>query len=58
MEYLGYTEKQVRTLRALLDLTEVHGLDNCKNIVNMCQILDDNKRINVQEEVKDGKENL
>ena len=58
MEYLGYTDKQIRTLRALLDLTEVRGVENCTNIVNMRQIIDSAQKIDVKEEVQDGKENL
>lgn len=58
MEYLGYTDKQIRTLRALLDLTEVRGVDNCTNIVNMRQIIDSAQKIDVKEDKKDGEENL
>jgi hypothetical protein len=57
MEYLAYTEKQIRTLKALLDMTEISGIENCKRIIMMFQILEENKKVNV-EEVKDGKENL
>jgi hypothetical protein len=57
MEYLAYTDNQIRTLKALLDLTEVHGIENTKRIIMMFQILEENKKVNV-EEVKDGKENL
>lgn len=58
MEYLGYTDKQIRTLRALLDLTEVRGVENCTNIVNMRQIIDSAQKIDVKEDKKDGEENL
>ncbi len=62
MEYLAYTDNQIRTLRALLDLTEVRGVENCTNIVNMRQIIDSAQKIDVKEDEKedkkDGKENL
>jgi hypothetical protein len=56
MEYLAYTEKQIRTLKALLDMTEISGIENCKRIIMMFQILDEHKM--VKEESEDGKENL
>lgn len=58
MEYIAYTDKQIRTLRALLDLTEVRGVENCTNIVNMRQIIDNPLNIDDKEAVQDGKENL
>lgn len=55
MELIAYTDQQIRTMRALLDMTEVHGLENCKNIVMMRDIIDHNQRVDVsEEEVKDG----
>ena len=58
MEYFGFTYQQIRTMRALLDMTEIHGLENCKNILMMNDILNKGRQIDVSEEVKDGKENL
>lgn len=54
MEFNGYTDQQMQTLRVLLETTEVKGVENCKNIVMIKQIIDQGKRIKVDEEVQDG----
>lgn len=55
MELVAYTDQQIRTLRVLLDTTEVQGYENCKNVVMMRDIIDHNQRVNVSdEEVENG----
>ena len=55
MELVAYTDQQIRTLRVLLDTTEVQGYENCKNVVMMWDIIDHNQRVNVSdEEVENG----
>jgi hypothetical protein len=48
---MTYTDEQIRTARALLDMIEVHGYESCKNVVLLRQILD-----SPQKEVKHGEE--
>ena len=50
MKLIAYTEEQIRTLRVLLDVTEVKGLENCKNIVMMREIVDRCQIVDVKEE--------
>lgn len=50
MKLIAYTEEQIRTLRVLLDVTEVKGLENCKNIVMMREIVDRYQIVDVKEE--------
>ena len=50
MKLIAYTEEQIRTLRVLLETTEVKGLDNCKNIVMMREIVDRCQIVDVKEE--------
>jgi hypothetical protein len=54
MLYNAYTDVQFRTLRALLETTQVEGYENCKNIVMMREIIDHGKKVEVKEEEKDG----
>lgn len=53
MFYNAYTDVQFRTLRALLETTQVEGYENCKNIVMMREIIDHGKKVEVKEE-EDG----
>lgn len=54
MIFNAYTEEQFRTLRVLLDTTEVQGYQNCKNVVMMMDILNHGRKVEVKEEEKDG----
>jgi hypothetical protein len=49
----AYTDEQFRTLRVLLETTEVKGYENCKNVVMMREILDHGRKVEVKEE-EDG----
>ncbi len=55
MIFNAYTEEQFRTLRVLLDTTEVQGYQNCKNVVMMMDILNHGRKVEVKEE-EDGEE--
>ena len=51
----SYTDEQFRTLRVLLDTTEVQGYQNCKNVVMMMDILNHGRKVEVKED-EDGEE--
>lgn len=53
MKLIAYTEEQIRTLRVLLETTEVKGLENCKNIVMMRDITDKYQIVEV-DDLKEG----
>jgi hypothetical protein len=50
MKLHAYTGEQIRTLRVLLETTEVKGYDNCKNVVMMREIIDHGQIVEVKEE--------
>lgn len=50
MKLHAFTDEQFRTLRVLLDITEVKGYDNCKNVVMMREIMDHGQMVDVKED--------
>lgn len=50
MKLHAYTDEQIRTLRVLLETTEVKGYDNCKNVVMMREIMDHGQMVDVKED--------
>ena len=50
MKLHAYTGEQIRTLRVLLETTEVKGYDNCKNVVMMREIMDHGQMVDVKED--------
>ena len=49
---ITYTENHIRTARVLLEELEVHGVENCKRIVMLRQILDSGNTTEVSQNVK------
>ena len=41
---IQYEDAQIRTARVLLEDLEVHGVDNCKRVVMLRQILEGGKK--------------
>jgi hypothetical protein len=48
-----YTDDQIQAAKVLLETLEVSGLENCKRVVMLRQILDGDKPEN-EEEANDG----
>jgi hypothetical protein len=50
---IAYEDKQIESARVLLELIELRGYENCKNVVMLRQILDSGKPFEIE---KPGKE--